>query len=181
VRPPLLSRARSSSQTCFPLEVERLLLDLVVDGFVVYCCGPLTAPRALVASYQWEDYFDLATIRCLERVTTARIPVPRHGRVDVFAPEAVVWAYEGPPEYALSALLNLLHPHHPDAPVSAHPAPLSLHIPRAEQRPMTIKLPPPGRGGTRAARLAAAMAAGRSDPIPADQRGRPVPEVIRCH
>jgi hypothetical protein len=74
-----------------------------------------------------------------------------------------VWAYEGPPRCALPALLNLVHPQHPDAPVDAYPAPSSLHVPRAEQRPMTIRLPSPGQAGTRAARLADAMAAEGSD------------------
>ncbi|MGH3823566.1 MAG: hypothetical protein ACRDRA_12170 [Pseudonocardiaceae bacterium] len=156
------------------------MLDLVVDGFVTYCCGPRTAPYALVASYQWEDYVDLVTMRCIERVTTARVPALHHGRVDVFAPEVVVWAYEGSPQCALRALFNLVHPQHPDAPVGAYPAPSSLHVSRAEQRPMTIRLPSPGQAGIRAARLAAAMAAGRSDPIMADARCREASEVIQC-
>jgi hypothetical protein len=125
------------------------------------CIAVHPEPRhfALVAAYEWEDYVDLATIRCFDRVATARVPAPRHGRVDVFTPEVVVWAYEGPPQWALRALLDLLHPQHPDAPAGAHPAPPSLRIPRAEQRPLTIQLPPPGRAAMRAARLAAAMAA----------------------
>ncbi|MGH3769592.1 MAG: hypothetical protein ACRDTX_31340 [Pseudonocardiaceae bacterium] len=148
--PRPLSGLRSGSHACLPPEVEGLLVDLVADGFVVHCCGPRTAPRALVASYQWDGYVDLATIRCFDRVTTARVPVPHGGRVDVFAPETVVWAYEGPPQQALRALLDLVHPHHPDAPTSAYPAPLVLHIPRAEQRPMTVRLPPPDLARTRA-------------------------------
>lgn len=135
-----------------PPAVEQLLRDLVADGFVVHCCGDRTAPTALVASYEWPDYVDLATIRDFDRVTTAR--VPKQGKVDVFAPEFVVWVYEGPAERALRALLNLVHPQHPDAPGVACPAPRSLHIPRAEQRPTTIRLPPPGRAGVRATRLA---------------------------
>jgi hypothetical protein len=67
----------SGSQACLPSDVERLLLDVVADGFVVYCCGPKAAPTALVAVYQWQDYVDLVTIRHFERVTTARIP-PLH-------------------------------------------------------------------------------------------------------
>ena len=158
VRSPRLPVQRSGSKVCLPSEVEQLLLDVVADGFVVYCCGPRAAPRALVASYQWEHYVDLLTIRCFDHVATARIPAPEHGWVDVFAPEVVVWAYEGPPQWALRALLDLLPPQHPHAPASTYPAPPSLHIPRAEQRPMTIQLPPPGRTQMRAARLATAMA-----------------------
>jgi hypothetical protein len=150
---------RSGDAVCLPPEVERLLLDVVADGFVVYRCGPRAAPFALVASYQWQDYVDLITIREFDRITTARIPAPRGVRVDVFAPEVVVWAHEGPPQSALRALLNLLPPQHPQAPVDARPAPPSLHISRAEQRPMTIRLPSPGWARTRAARLATMLAA----------------------
>jgi hypothetical protein len=160
MRPSSLSVLRSDGQAGLPAEVERLLREVVADGFVLYCCGPRAAPFALVAAYQWKDYVDLVTIRCFDRVTTARVPVPHHGRVDVFTPEVVVWAYEGPPQRALQALLDLIHPHqHPHAPARLRPAPPSLCVPRAEQRPMTIQFPPPGRAGMRAARLAAAMAA----------------------
>jgi hypothetical protein len=138
-----------------PGEVERLLLDVVADGFVLYCCGPRDAPRALVASYYWEGYLDLLTIRRFDRIITARIPDPQDDRVDVFAPEVVVWAYEGPPQPALRALLGLLPPHHPHAPTHPYPAPPALLVPPAEQRPMTIQLPTPGRAGHRAARLTA--------------------------
>jgi hypothetical protein len=51
----------------------------------------------------------------------------------------------------------LVHPAHPDAPIADYPAPASLHVPRAQQRPMTIRLPSPGHAGVRAARLATAM------------------------
>ena len=151
---------------CLAPEIEGLLVEVVADGFTVHCCGPRTAPRALVASYRWEDYVDLATIRRFERVTTARVPVPRCGRIDVFAPATVVWAYEGHPQRALRALLDLVHPQHPDAPTSAYPAPPAMCIARAEQRPMTIRLPPPGRARTRATRLAAALSNRRAPSAP---------------
>lgn len=134
-----------------PAEVERLLLDVVEDGFKLYCCGDRRAPTALAASYEWEHCVDLVTIRDFDRTTAARIP--KRGRVDVFAPEAVVWAYEGFAECTLQALLDLVHPQHPDAPNVSYPAPPSLHIPRHEQRPMTIRLPSPGRAGVRSTRL----------------------------
>jgi hypothetical protein len=148
-------------EACLSSEVERLLRDVVADGFALYCCGPRAAPCALVASYEWEDYLDLLTIRRFDRIITARIPVPQHAQIDVFAPKVVVWAYEGPPQPALRALLNLLPPTHPQAPTSAYPAPPALHIPRAEQRPMSIQLPPSRRPDNRAARLTATMG-GRS-------------------
>ena len=155
------STPRLSGESCLPSEVERLLLDVVADGFLLYCCGPRAAPYALVAAYQWEGYLDLVTIRRFDRIITARVHAPQHARVDVFAPQVVVWAYQGPPQPALRALLDLLPAHHPHAPTSAYPAPPALHIPRAEQRPMTIQFPPPGRAGNRAARLAAMMAGRR--------------------
>jgi len=155
-----MRRPRSPDTDCggqvsLPPGVEELLVDVVADGFVLYCCGPKTAPNAVVASYEWEHYVDLLTIRDFDRVTTARVPT--RGGVDIFAPEVVVWAYQGPPQQALRALLNLVHPVHPDAPTVDYPAPASLHVPRAQQRPMTIQLPSPGHAGARAARLATAM------------------------
>jgi hypothetical protein len=59
----------------------------------------------LVASYQWRDYVDLITIRGFDRIITTR--TPHHTQLDIFAPEVVVWAYEGPPQQALGAVLDL--------------------------------------------------------------------------
>ncbi|MGH8575002.1 MAG: hypothetical protein ACREX8_20895 [Gammaproteobacteria bacterium] len=158
----------SHGQAGLPPEVERLLLDVAADGFVLYCCGRRADPTALVATYEWEHCVDLLTIRDFDRVTAARVPAPGPGQVDVFAPQTVVWAYEGAPQCTLRALLNLVHPHHPDAPTVEYPAPPRLHIPRAEQRPLTIRPPSPDRAGVRAARLAAAMNAHRDGPHVAD-------------
>lgn len=138
-----------------PGVVEELLVEVVADGFTLYCCGPKAAPNALVAAYEWDHHVDLLTVRDFDRVTTAR--VSKRGAVDIFAPGVVVWAYEGPPQQALRALLALVHPAHPEAPTVGHPAPAGLHVPRARQRPMTIQPPSPGRVGVRAARLAAAV------------------------
>ena len=135
-----------------PAAVEQLLAEVADDGFIVFCCGPKTAPNALVAAYEWDHCIDLLTIRDFDRIITAR--VPGRGVVDIFAPEIVVWAYEGPPQRALRALLDLVHPAHPDAPTTGYPAPASLHVPRAQQRPMVIRPPAPGRARVRAARLA---------------------------
>jgi hypothetical protein len=147
--------SRSGEQASLPPVVEKLLLDVIADGFSVYCCGDRVAPQALLACYEWDDYADLATIRDFDRVTTAR--VSKRGTVDIFAPETVVWAYQGSPQQALRALLGLVHPAHPDAPTAEYPSPPCLHIPRAQQRPMTIRLPSPSQAGVRAARLADAM------------------------
>ncbi len=137
--------------TDLPPVVEKLLLDFVADGFTVYCCGPKTAPTALAASYHWADCVDHLVLRSCDRITAARLPTL--GRVDLFAPEVVVWAYEGPAECTMRALLNLVHPQHPDAPTAPYPAPCSLRVPRHEQRPMTIRLPSASQAGARAARL----------------------------
>lgn len=138
--------------TELPPEIERLLLDVVADGFTVYCFGPRAAPTALAASYEWDDCIDHLTIRRWDQVAAARIP--KLGEVNVFAPEVVVWSYEGGAQPTLRALLNLMHPQHPEAPATCHPAPRSLYLPRYDQRPVTIRLPLASRAGARAARLA---------------------------
>jgi hypothetical protein len=143
-----------------PSFVEELLVDVTTDGFTLYCCGPKSAPNALVTAYEWEQYVDLLTIRDFNRVTTAR--VPKRAAVDIFAPKVVVWAYEGPAQQALRALLDLVHPEHPDAPIAEYPAPASLHVPRTQQRPMTIRPPSPSQAVVRADRLATTMRGDRA-------------------
>jgi hypothetical protein len=59
--------------------------------------------------------------------------------------------------------LTLVHPDHPDAPTTAYPAPERLHVPRAQQRPMTIQLPLPGRARVRADRLATTITTSHGD------------------
>jgi hypothetical protein len=145
----------SGEQVCLSPVVEKLLVDVVEDGFTLYSCGPKTAPNALVACYHWGQYADLLTVRDFDWVVTARMPIP--APVDIFAPQVVVWAYEGAPQHAIRALLSLVHPMHPDAPVADYPAPARLRVPRAQQRPMTIQLPLPGRARARAKRLATAI------------------------
>ncbi len=49
--------------------------------------------------------------------------------------------------------VDLVHPAHPDAPTTEYPAPISLRVPRAQQRPMTIRPPSPSQARVRAARL----------------------------
>lgn len=139
-----------------PAAVEELLVNVVADGFTLYCCGPKDAPRALVACYEWGHHVDLFTVRDFARVITARVPTQGR-RVDIFAPEVVVWAYEGSPQHAVRALLDLVHPAHPDAPTVGYPAPAGLHVPRAQQRPMSIQPPLAGRARVRADRLASAV------------------------
>ncbi|HET9116687.1 MAG TPA: hypothetical protein VFN75_01175 [Pseudonocardiaceae bacterium] len=150
---------RSSQRESLPPEVEELLIDVVADGFSLYCCGPRHAPHALLACYGWDHYVDLLSIADFDRMIAARVPKPN--TLDIFAPTAVVWSYEGPPQPVLRSLLELVHPAHPDAPVAEYPAPAGLRISRARQRPMTIRPPSPGRAGMRAQRLATAITAPR--------------------
>ncbi len=169
------ARVRRGSDLDVPPVVERLLLGVVQDGFVLYCCGGRADPSALVGSYEWEQYVDLVMIRGADRVTAARVPKG----VDIFAPDVVVWAYQGCAQWALRALLDLVHPRHPDAPTVAHSAPRSLHVARSEQRPLIIRLPPPGRAGMRATRLAAAMTTAGTWSLPASARGSSPPSTLR--
>jgi hypothetical protein len=169
----------SGQEVALPAGVEELLVDVAADGFTLYCCGLKSAPNALVACYEWDHYacVDLLTFRDFDRVITARVPTL--GTVDIFAPEVVIWAYEGPPQPALRALLNLVHPAHPDAPTLGYPAPPALHVPRAQQRPMTIQPPSPRRAGVRAARLAAAVPTHSADRAGSDEAPgvTPGPEI----
>ncbi|MGH3804405.1 MAG: hypothetical protein ACRDTD_30560, partial [Pseudonocardiaceae bacterium] len=103
MRRPPSTAFRCGGQASLPPVVEGLLLDVVADGFALYCCGDRAAPNALVASYQWDHCVDLVTIQDFTQVITAR--VPKQGTVDIFAPEVVTWAYQGPPQQALRALL----------------------------------------------------------------------------
>jgi hypothetical protein len=126
--------------------VDELLVIVVNDEFTLYCCGPTAAPTALVACYPWEYHIDLLTIQNFERVITARAPT-QGDTVEIFAPEAV-WAYEGPSQHAIRALLALVHPTHPDAPRVEFPAPAGLCV---SARPATSHDDPapvsrPGRG-----------------------------------
>lgn len=147
--------AHHSDQVGLAPDVEELLVKVAADGFTAYRCGPKHAPHAVLACYEWDRYVDLLTIADFDWVITAR--VPKRDTLDILAPTVVVWSYEGPPQPALRALLELVHPAHPDAPVAEYPAPAGLRIPRAQQRPMTIRLPSPGRAHVRAERLATAM------------------------
>jgi hypothetical protein len=42
-RTPASSPLHFGGDVCLPSGVERLLLDVVADGFVLYCCGPRAA------------------------------------------------------------------------------------------------------------------------------------------
>ncbi|MGH3889785.1 MAG: hypothetical protein ACRDSZ_25020 [Pseudonocardiaceae bacterium] len=106
-------------------------------GFTAYCCGDRRAPHVLVSAYGWEGYIDVINIRGMHCVTAARLP--RYDGLDIFAPSKAVWHYLGTLEPAVTAMLRLPPPNHPDAPTTTHPAPLTLFVASREQRPMTVK------------------------------------------
>jgi hypothetical protein len=143
--------AQITEEELSPL-VRRLLVDVVNDGFTLRYCGGVAEPSAIVCTYDWDDYVDMVTLKGFQHVTAAR--VPKREKIDLFAPEQVVWVYQGRADRALLALLNLVHPDHPDAPRTAVPAPHSLHVPPVEQRPVTVRPPSWRKAGVRAARLA---------------------------
>ncbi|NKQ58821.1 hypothetical protein HFP15_38865 [Amycolatopsis sp. K13G38] len=133
-------------------DTEELLWEFARDGFSLYFCGGRSQPTIIVGAYEWDDYIDIVNIRGENRVTAAR--VPRRGEADIFSPETIVWFYQGNVDLTLKAMLRLVHPEHPDAPTTEHPPPSDLHVPRAEQRPMTIRRADATRIAARAAKLA---------------------------
>jgi hypothetical protein len=83
---PASATLRSGRPAHLSAEVEQLLLDVVADGFILYCCGPRVAPQALVACYHGQHYVDLVTIRHFDCIITARIPASPSAGIDVFNP-----------------------------------------------------------------------------------------------
>jgi hypothetical protein len=162
-----VSRGRRAARDALPPELAEQFDRLLADGFRVWCCGRKSDPNALLASYDWDGYVDLATMTApeFEVVTTAR--VVRRGTVDVFDPKTVVWAFQGAADDALRSLLDLVHPDHPAAPRFEHPAPPAMVIPPDLQRPTSIRIPSAGAAGVRAVRLAALMKA----PAPLEAAG----------
>lgn len=145
-------------------DTEELLWEFARDGFSLYFCGGRSQPTVIVGAYEWDDYIDIVNIRGDTRVTAAR--VPRRGEVDIFSPETIVWFYQGNVDLTLKAMLRLVHPEHPDAPTTEHPPPSDLYVPRAEQRPMTIRRADSTRIAARAAKLAAEIPEPAAGPEP---------------
>jgi hypothetical protein len=106
-------------------------------GYSHYCCGDRRAPHILVSTYDWGGYIDLINMRGADRVTAARLP--KYDGLDIFAPIRAVWHYMGALEHAVAAIRRLPPPQHPNAPIAAYSAPLTLFVSTHEQRPMTIR------------------------------------------
>ena len=123
----------------YSAETYEAFAALKEAGFTAYCCGDRRIPHVLVASYDWGDgYVDVVNVRGADRVTAARLP--KHDDLDIFAPHQAVWHYMGALGPAVTVLLRLPRPGHPDAPTVAYQAPLTLFVSSHEQRPMTVKL-----------------------------------------
>lgn len=76
-----------------PVGVEKSCSLTWLPTVHLYYCGLKTAPTALVTCCYWDHCCDLLTICDFERVITTRGP-EEGGRVDIFAPEVLIWAYE---------------------------------------------------------------------------------------
>ena len=146
---------RRSPSPALPALVEQLLVDVVADGFALYCCGPKAAPHALVACYEWDHCVDLLTIHDFDRVSTARVPA--QARMDICCSPGRGLGLRG---FAPAGTAGLAGPRASGASRCPHrrvSRASELARSRAQQRPMTIQLPSPGKAGMRAARLATAM------------------------
>ena len=143
--------------------VGSLFKALVDDGFTSCRCGPAGDPTALIVYYQWPDCIDMVTVTQRGPAAAARLEIPGGACVlgdnpdddslVLNPPSRARWAYVGPPETTIFALLDLPHPECPDALAGNFPTPSELRVPREQQRPMTIRVPVEGKRGARAARL----------------------------
>jgi hypothetical protein len=135
---------------------------LLDDGFAGYCCGPKTDPYAVIAVYEWRDHVDVVTMYRQGYAAAARIHTPGGVRVPdgqpnpiaLNPPGTVKWAFVGPMDSTIWAMLDLPHPERPDAPAGEIPTPSVLRVPAENQRPMTIRVPDPDKVGARERRLA---------------------------
>lgn len=139
---------------------QTLFEALVLDGFKRFCFGPEREPYALVASYEWDDYLDVITVRADGLTAAARLCKPAD---PLDPPRTAVWTWvgfdedaDGPNTQAESgiwAMLDLSHPNDPDAPHSRVETPAALRIPPEHQKQMKMRQPVPGSVHARAARL----------------------------
>lgn len=149
-------QSQSASGPDFDLAaIDELLRAVVADGFTVYLCGGSECPEAIVATYAWSEYVDFVVIKDMHDVTAAR--ARQDGDWDVFAPESVVWSYQGHARWALRAVLDLVHPDHPDAPDEEYPAPESARVDPEHLRTISVRAPKLGTVSRRATRLEQAI------------------------
>lgn len=135
---------------------------LIADGFTRCRCGPnKDDPTALIVFYEWPDHLDMITVPRDGPSAAARLVKPSGvAAVDnnpkpfvLNPPPTALWAWVGPVDQAIWALLELPHPDCPDAPAQEIPTPKALRVPREDQRPMVIRVPDKGKRSARAVRL----------------------------
>lgn len=133
---------------------------LIDDGFTGYCCGPKGDPHVVIAVYEWPDHLDVITMPQKGPAAAARlaksavcVPDGEPNPLVLNPPTTALWAWVGPMDMAVWALLDLQHPECPDAPAAEIQTPVALSVPRKQQRPMYIRLPDEERASTRAVRL----------------------------
>lgn len=142
--------------------VGGLVVALLGDGFTGYCCGPKGDPNAVIAFYEWPEHLDVITMPRRGHAAAARlvkppggVPVP-DGEPNPFVlnpPPTAIWAWVGPMDMAIWALLDLPHPECSDSLNAKVPTPKALWVPREQQRPMHIRVPDKEKMGVRATRL----------------------------
>lgn len=130
----------------WPSQVDKLLVEVVADGFTVIVAGTLDNPGLLAATYRWGPEVDAVFI-----VDPDDVLAVRTARADVGSP--VLWAYRGPIVPALRTLLDLQHPRHPDAPRTAITPAEAPRLPPLGPRPLVIRTPAARHQGARARRL----------------------------
>ena len=149
--------------TTVEIEVDvigSLFEALIGDGFTGYCCGPKDDPHVVIALYEWPEHVDVITMPQKGPAAAARLAKPAvripDGELNPLVlklPTTALWAWVGPMDIAVWALLDLPHPECPGAPAAEIQAPASLSVPRDQQRPMYIRVPDEEKARTRAVRL----------------------------
>jgi hypothetical protein len=133
---------------------------LIGDGFTGYCCGPKDDPHAVIAVYEWPGRLDVIAMPRKGPAAAARlakpavrVPAGEPNPLVLNPPTTALWAWVGPMDMVVWALLDLPHPECPNAPAAEIPTPAALSVPREQQRPMYIRVPDEEKASTRAARL----------------------------
>jgi hypothetical protein len=139
--------------------VGGLFEALIGDGFTGYYCGPKDDPHAVIAVYEWPDHLDVITMPRKGPAAAARLAKPAVRVPDgepnplvLNPPTTALWAWVGPMDMAVWALLDLPHPECPNAPAAEIQTPAALSVPREQQRPMHIRVPDEEKASTRAVR-----------------------------
>jgi HD domain len=66
----------SSGPVSFPAGVEELLVEVVADGFTLFCCGPKTAPNATDLDHVAKNYVHTTPNEQVTAEQTSTLPQP---------------------------------------------------------------------------------------------------------